>query len=102
MRGEKSDLLTTPADPPFASSHAFRIEGKLNDEGTFEAKVQDTMRGEPELPIRSAIRQVPQPRWKDLVQQTSYALGFASTVSDVDASVPEATFARPVAAACTL
>lgn len=91
MRGEKSDLLTTPADPPFASSHAFRIEGKLNDEGTFEAKVQDTMRGEPELPIRSAFRQVPQPRWKDLVQQISYALGFAGTVSDVDASVPEAT-----------
>ncbi len=91
MSGEKSiQLVTTPADPPFPSTTAFKIEGKLSDDGTFEAKVEDTIRGEVEVPIRAAFRQVPQPQWKDLVQQISYELGYSGTVSDVSASTPEA------------
>ena len=91
MRGEKSiQLVTTPADPPFPSTTAFKIEGKLSDDGTFEAKVEDTTRGEVEVPIRAVFRQVPQPQWKDLVQQISYELGYSGTVSDVSASTPEA------------
>ena len=39
--------------------------------------------------LRSAFRRVPQSQWKDLVQQISYALGYAGTVSDVSASAPE-------------
>jgi tetratricopeptide (TPR) repeat protein len=33
---------------------------------------------------------VPQPQWKDLAQQISFALGYSGTVSDVTASAPEA------------
>jgi tetratricopeptide (TPR) repeat protein/transglutaminase-like putative cysteine protease len=91
MSGEKSiELVTTPADPPFPSTQAFKIEGKLGDDGTFEAKVEDTTRGESEVLMRAAFRQVPQPQWKDLVQQISYELGYSGTVSDVSASLPEA------------
>ena len=91
MSGEKSiQLVTTPADPPFPSTTAFKIEGKLSDDGTFEAKVEDTTHGEAEVLIRAAFRQVPQPQWKDLVQQISYGLGYSGTVSDVSASTPEA------------
>jgi tetratricopeptide (TPR) repeat protein len=91
MAGEKSiQLVTTPADPPFPSSTAFKIEGRLSDDGTFEAKVEDSTQGEGEVLIRAAFRQVPQPQWKDLVQQISYLLGFSGTVSEVTASKPEA------------
>ncbi|MGB9205411.1 MAG: DUF3857 domain-containing protein [Terriglobales bacterium] len=91
MSGEKSiQLVTTPADPPFPSTTAFKIEGKLSDDGMFEAKVEDTTHGEAEVLIRAAFRQVPQPQWKDLVQQISYGLGYSGTVSDVSASTPEA------------
>ena len=77
MSGEKSiQLVTTPADPPFPSTQAFKIDGKLSDDGTFEAKVEDTTRGDGEVLIRAAFRQVPQPQWKDLVQQISYGLGY--------------------------
>ena len=90
MSGEKSiELVTTPADPPLPSTQAFKIEGKLSDDGTFEAKVEDTSRGESEVTIRAAFRQVPQPQWKDLAQQISYGLGYSGTVSDVTASKPE-------------
>ena len=40
--------------------------------------------------MRAVFRQVPQPQWKDLVQRISYALGYAGTVNDVSASIPEA------------
>jgi tetratricopeptide (TPR) repeat protein len=41
--------------------------------------------------LRAAFRQVPQAQWKDLVQQISYGLGYAGTVSDVNASTPAAS-----------
>ena len=91
MSGEKSiQLVTTPADPPVPNSEAFKVDGKLTEDGTFEAKIEDTTRGDSEVMIRSAFRQVPQPRWKDLVQQISYGLGYAGTVSDINAGTPEA------------
>ncbi len=90
MSGEKIQLVTTPADPPYPSTQAFKIGGKLSDDGTFEAKVEDTVRGDAEVVMRAAFRQTPQPQWKDLMQQISYGLNFAGTVGDVSASTPEA------------
>jgi tetratricopeptide (TPR) repeat protein len=91
MLGDKSiQLVTTPADPPFPSTQAFRIDGTLSGDGTFEAKVEDTTRGENEVLMRAVFRQVPQLQWKDLVQQISDQLGYSGTVSDVSASTPEA------------
>src|SRR5208282_4571348 len=67
MSGDKSiQLITTAADPPFPSITAFKIEGKLSDDGTFEAKIEDTTRGDSEVMIRAAFRKVPRPEWKDL------------------------------------
>jgi len=82
-------LLKTPADPPIRGTNNFTIEGKLKDDGSFEAKVEDTVHGENEVYLREAFRRVPQPQWKDLVQQISYELGYSGTVSDISASIPE-------------
>ena len=50
MSGEKSiQLVTTPSDPPFSSTETFRIDGKLSDDGTLEAKVEDTTLGDSEV-----------------------------------------------------
>ncbi len=86
-----AQLITTPSDPAAPGSHVFKIEGKLSDNGTFDAKIDDTMRGDREIPMRSAFRRVPQSQWKDLMQGISQALGYAGTVSEVSASTPEAT-----------
>ena len=92
MSGEKSiQLVTTPADPPVSSIQTFTIDGKLSDDGTFEAKVSDSARGDTEVQLRSAFRRTPQPQWKDLVQQISFSLGYAGSVRDVDASAPDGT-----------
>jgi tetratricopeptide (TPR) repeat protein/transglutaminase-like putative cysteine protease len=90
MAGEKSiQLVTTPTDLPFSSTQTFSIDGKLGDDGTLEAKVEDTARGDSEVHLRAAFRRTPQGQWKDLAQQISYSLGYAGTVKDVTASAPE-------------
>ena len=91
MLGEKYQLVTTPADPPFSSTQTFKIDGKLSNDGTLEAKVEDTARGDTEVQLRSAFRRIAQGQWKDLVQQISYSLGYSGTVNDVSASDPEIT-----------
>lgn len=86
---DSARLVTTPVDPPVPGTQRFTIVGKISDDGTFDAKIEDTMQGENEVFVRAAFRQVAQPQWRDLVQQISYTLGFAGTVSDVNASEPE-------------
>jgi len=84
-----SELMTTPADPPFPAMQAFRMEAKLNDNGTLEGKAEHTVRGDREVLLRAAFRAVALPQWKDLVQQVSFGAGFGGEVSEVSASAPE-------------
>jgi cytochrome c-type biogenesis protein CcmH/NrfG len=92
IAGDKSiQLVTTPTDPLLLSSEKFEVDGKLDENGNFEAKIDYTARGgDNEILLRTVFRQVPQPQWKDLVQQISYRLNFAGTVADVNANAPEA------------
>jgi tetratricopeptide (TPR) repeat protein/transglutaminase-like putative cysteine protease len=86
-----SELMTSPADPPFPALQAFRMEAKLNDNGTLEGKAEHTVRGDREVLLRAAFRAVALPQWKDLVQQVSFGSGFGGEVSEVSASAPEKT-----------
>ncbi len=91
MEGEKSiRLAKTPADPLTPAHEKFEVDGKLDEKGNFDAKINYTARGgDNEVYMRSAFRQVPQPQWKDLVQGISYRLNFAGTVAEVSATTPE-------------
>jgi tetratricopeptide (TPR) repeat protein/transglutaminase-like putative cysteine protease len=91
--GKPAILMTTPANPPEPNNLSFQIDGKLSDDGTLDAKMEHTSRGDSEMVLRAVFRQVPQAKWNDLVQQLSYTLGFAGTVSNADASSPENTAA---------
>lgn len=86
-----SALAETPADPPFPSYFYFQADGKLDDEGTLDAKMQMTFRGDDELVYRMVVRRTAQPQWNAVIQQISSNLGFGGTVTDVTASAPEAT-----------
>ncbi|MGO9166155.1 MAG: DUF3857 domain-containing transglutaminase family protein, partial [Candidatus Sulfotelmatobacter sp.] len=84
-------LIKTPADPPFKSFQSFEIDAKLGDNGVLEGKAQRTYRGDSEVLLRTAFREVAQAQWKELVQRVSQANGFAGDVSEVEAAAPEAT-----------
>lgn len=90
--GKPPTLMTTPAESPSKASQTFKIEAKLDDTGTLTGKVECMAQGDDrEVLLRSAFRRVPMPQWKDLIQQISYASGFAGDVSEVIASSPEKT-----------
>ena len=88
--GTSAHLVTTRAEPLFPNFESFKIDGKLSNNGLLEAKIEDTTRGDSEVRLRTAFRQVPEAQWKELVQQISYRMGFAGTVSDITAGKPEA------------
>ena len=95
MPDGSAKLITTPADPPLSNQVKFKIEGTLHEDGSFDAHIDDSSRGDVEVVFRSAFRKVAQPQWKELAQGISYGLGYSGTVSDVDASAPEVLPSQP-------
>jgi uncharacterized protein HemY len=91
MSGEKpAELINTPADPPLLNTLTYKIAAKLADNGTLDAKVERTDRGDTEVILRSAFRKLGESDWKELMQRISYGSGYAGTVSEVQVSSPEA------------
>ncbi|HWQ03220.1 MAG TPA: DUF3857 domain-containing protein, partial [Candidatus Nitrosotenuis sp.] len=91
LTGNKASFATTPVDPPFPSRYVYTMDARLDDTGTLEAKVEQSLRSDEEMLVRGAFRRLPRTQWKDLVQQISYATGFAGEVSDVVVSGLERT-----------
>ncbi len=84
-------LVRTPEQLPFVSAMDFQMDGNLDDKGTFTGKAQMTARGDLEVILRAAFRQVGQARWKELMQGISANMSFGGTVTDVTADPPEDT-----------
>ncbi len=83
-------LVATPANPTAKAIQTFKIDAKLNDNGTLDGKIERSIQGDDsEVLLRLAFRRVPTPQWKDLVQKISYGSGFSGDVSEVTASLPE-------------
>ncbi|MBI1749875.1 MAG: DUF3857 domain-containing protein [Acidobacteria bacterium] len=100
LRGKKALLISrdaapglaeTPLDPPFASTQAVEIEGKLSALGKLTARVKYILRGDAELALRLAFRRTPQNQWKQLAQWAAISDGFRGEVNDVKSSDPAAT-----------
>lgn len=62
----KSALVTTPANLPFESYDRSRVEGSLNEIGKFTGHFNAVVRGDSELGLRFALRQIPNNKWKNL------------------------------------
>lgn len=83
-------LVPTPAHSSVPDREEFHVDAQLHDDGTLDATIEDTSQGDGGVVLRSAFRRVPQPKWNELVQQISYGLNFAGTVSDVKVAPVEA------------
>lgn len=81
-----SKLVRTPAEPPFASSQLFAVTGKLDEDGTLSAHMEETDRGDSEAALRAVFRQVPPSQWNMLIETISHQMGFGGTVDDVQTS----------------
>jgi len=57
-------LETTPAEPPFLSSHIVEMTGQVNDLGKLTGHAHLTMRGDTEMLFRVLFRKTPKSEWK--------------------------------------
>jgi tetratricopeptide (TPR) repeat protein/transglutaminase-like putative cysteine protease len=64
----KPGLVRTPADLPFPAFDHSRIDGEISDTGRLKAHLSTSIRGDAEMSIRYAFRQIPSNHWKDLLQ----------------------------------
>jgi tetratricopeptide (TPR) repeat protein/transglutaminase-like putative cysteine protease len=88
---EPGKLVETPADSPVPSSINFKIDGTLDKDGTLVAKIEVAFRGDYEVGLRQAFRNTSQSRWNEVIQNVSYAWGFAGVISDEKVSSPDKT-----------
>jgi transglutaminase-like putative cysteine protease len=76
---------------PFASFQRVRVDANINQDGTLNAKVHYTMRGENELLLRVAFHQAARAKWKEVAQLLALSDGFRGKIVSASASDPYAT-----------
>ncbi|MBV8205771.1 MAG: DUF3857 domain-containing protein [Acidobacteria bacterium] len=81
-------LVTTPATTPFPMNQTTTVRAGVNSIGALDARVELVMRGDSELAMRLAFRQVPEPRWPDLMNALANAVGFGGEVTETKVSDP--------------
>ena len=64
----KPGLVRTPADLLFPAYDHSTMDGSLNESGKFTAHFVTSVRGDEELTLRFALRQIPSNHWKDMLQ----------------------------------
>lgn len=91
--GRAVDRLWQDVDDilPFPAHQAVRIDATLTADGTLNARVKYSMRGDNELLLRVAFHQAPRDKWRDVAQLLAVSDGFRGVISSVAASDPSAT-----------
>ena len=82
---------TIPLDPPFPSTQRVRVEATLAPDGTLDAKVHYSMRGDNELQLRMAFYQTPRAKWNEVAQLLALSDGFRGKITSAHASDPRST-----------
>jgi tetratricopeptide (TPR) repeat protein len=74
-------LVKTPAQLPFTSLMHFEAKSELDGAGTLKGHIDISMRGDDEILMRLAARQVSRAQWDQLSQSYSNGSGFSGTTS---------------------
>jgi tetratricopeptide (TPR) repeat protein len=82
---------TTPAALPFPSFQKLDAVGTLDKDGISNSHLVWTMRGDGEIVIRAAFRQVSPGQYDQMVQEISKSIGYQGTTSRAEVSKPEDT-----------
>ena len=102
LRGKKALDLSASCAPstcwktitgelPFSSTQRVNVDATIAPDGSLNAKVKYTMRGDNELLLRIAFHQSPRDKWKEVAQLMSLSDGFRGKILSVSASDPLAT-----------
>jgi tetratricopeptide (TPR) repeat protein len=86
-----AEVERTPAKLPFESIQTMHAEGSLDKDGISNSKISITFRGDDELLMRSALRQLSPAQYDQVVQQLSQNIGYQGTTSHAEVSKPDDT-----------
>ncbi len=81
----------TPARPVVAQTQKMEAVGSLDAEGTSTSRITLLFRGDTEVLLRSAIRQLSPAHYDQLAQQMCASMGYVGTASHMDVSRVEDT-----------
>jgi tetratricopeptide (TPR) repeat protein len=81
----------TPATLPTTPTQTMDAVGTLDKEGTSNSRLTLTLRGDDEIAIRAAFRQISPAQYDQLVQRISQGLGYSGTTSHAEVSRPDDT-----------
>ncbi len=81
-------LMETPADAPVPNTQILALDGKISELGKLTGHLKLTFTGDSELSLRTAFRQVPNYRWKDLAKAIAAMNGMRAEISDLKADDP--------------
>ncbi|HEX4154203.1 MAG TPA: DUF3857 domain-containing protein [Acidobacteriaceae bacterium] len=84
-------LERTPADAPFAAFQTWTAKGSLDANGVSDSHITMTARGDEELLLRVAMRQVGPAQYDEVAQRIVNGVGYAGTSSHAEFSRPEDT-----------
>jgi hypothetical protein len=84
-------LDRTPADLPFESFQKFQAMGSLDAAGVAKGKLSFSYRGDEEIALRSAVRQVSPTQYDQLAQYLLGSMGYGGKVSHATFTPPEHT-----------
>ena len=77
----KAELVSTPADAPYAFSARFEAKGVLDKDGKLTASMVATYRDDDEVIVRALARNVAAAEWDKASQYISSITGFGGTTS---------------------
>jgi tetratricopeptide (TPR) repeat protein/transglutaminase-like putative cysteine protease len=78
----KAGLVRTPADLPFEAFDRTQVNGSINETGTLKTHFAIHLRGDQELFLRFALRQMPGNRWKDFFTMLLQRMGMQGAEID--------------------
>jgi hypothetical protein len=78
-------------DLPFRSLQRVMVDATITSDGTLNAKVKYSMRGDNELLLRVAFHQSPRDKWKEVAQLLALSDGFRGQITSASASDPSST-----------
>ena len=82
-------LVRTPTGLPFEAYDRTSLAGSINETGKFTAHVAMSVRGDSEMSMRYALRQVPSNKWKDIFEYMLRRSGMRNAeITNLKASDP--------------
>ncbi len=81
----------TPANLPFPSFQIMDAVGTLDKDGTSNSRLVLTLRGDVEMLVRGALRQISPAQYDGFVQQISQGMGYSGKTSNSEIGRPEDT-----------